>query len=195
MLEKKTRLYEKPMPLMKFFSIVCALVMLFNFVLITCDVFMRFVFKSPIQGATEIVTMLMAWVAYAGLAYTMSENRHMQLGAVYDRLHGRKKHVMSFIIYAIATLMFCIFVVASWKIFWVSWEIHEKAVAAVTVYVFIGKFGTFVGWTLLAIQSAFMMVYSIQGIRDPENVEPIGIVSEIPDEEELSAFEKEGEKR
>ncbi|MCI7326567.1 MAG: TRAP transporter small permease subunit [Clostridiales bacterium] len=68
MLEKKTRFYEKPMPLMKFFSIVCALVMLFNFVLITCDVFMRFVFKSPIQGATEIVTMLMAWVAYAGLA-------------------------------------------------------------------------------------------------------------------------------
>ena len=32
---------------------------------------------------------------------------------------------------------------ASWDQFWASWLIKEKSVAAVTVYVFIGKFGCF----------------------------------------------------
>ena len=67
---KTAAFYEKPELLMKFFGWVSAGVMLFNMVLICCDVFMRYVFNSPIQGATEIVTMLMAWVAYAGMAHT-----------------------------------------------------------------------------------------------------------------------------
>ena len=82
---------------MKLFGWVSAGVMLFNMVLICCDVFMRYAFNSPIQGTTEIVTMLMAWVAYAGMGYTLLKGQHMQLGAVYDRLHGRIKHIFSFV--------------------------------------------------------------------------------------------------
>ena len=65
---KLSAFYEKPELLMKLFGWVSAGVMLFNMVLICCDVFMRYAFNSPIQGTTEIVTMLMAWVAYAGMA-------------------------------------------------------------------------------------------------------------------------------
>lgn len=64
---------------MRIFAWVSAAVMLANMILIACDVFMRYVFNSPIKGATETATMLMAWVAYAGMAYTLLKGQHMQL--------------------------------------------------------------------------------------------------------------------
>ena len=177
---------------MKLFGWVSAGVMLFNMVLICCDVFMRYAFNSPIQGTTEIVTMLMAWVAYAGMGYTLLKGQHMQLGAVYDRLHGRIKHIFSFFISLLATILFVVMIKASWDQFWASWLIKEKSVAAVTVYVFIGKFGCFLGWLLLAIQGAFMTVYCAVGIARPNQVDPILIKSELPSEDELGAFGVEG---
>ena len=180
--------YEKPELLMKLFGWVSAGVMLFNMVLICCDVFMRYVFNAPIQGATEVVTMLMAWVAYAGMGYTLLKGQHMQLGAIYDKLHGRTRHVISLVIYLLASILFVVMIKASWDQFWASWLIKEKSVAAVTVYVFIGKFGTFLGWLLLAIQSLFMTVYCIVGIAKPDQTDYILIKSEIPTESELSEF-------
>ena len=187
------KIYERTAPIMKFFAGVCAVIMLLNFVLICSDVFMRYAFNSPIKGTTEVVTMLMAWVAYMGMPYTLLCGKHMQLGAVYDRLRGRKKHISSFFIYMLATVIFFIFMKSSWNVFWSSWLIREKSVASVTVYVFIGKFGTFLGWLLLAIQAMLMMIYSMMGTFNPQ-MEAIGIKSEIPTDEELGVFDKEGEK-
>ena len=164
---KLSAFYEKPELLMKLFGWVSAGVMLFNMVLICCDVFMRYAFNSPIQGTTEIVTMLMAWVAYAGMGYTLLKGQHMQLGAVYDRLHGRIKHIFSFFIYLLATILFVVMIKASWDQFWASWLIKEKSVAAVTVYCAVG-------------------------IARPNQVDPILIKSELPSEDELGAFGVEG---
>lgn len=181
-------LYEIPEVLMRFFAWVSAMVMLFNMLLIACDVFMRYVFNSPIKGATETATMLMAWVAYAGMAYTLLKGQHMQLGAVYDKLRGRRKHIASFLIYLLATILFTVMIKASWDVFWSSWIIREKSVASVTVYVFIGKFGAFLGWVLLAIQGAAMTVYCALGMMYPDRYAPILIKSELPTEEELGSF-------
>ena len=186
--KNQRRLYEFPELLMRIFAWVSAAVMLANMILIACDVFMRYVFNSPIKGATETATMLMAWVAYAGMAYTLLKGQHMQLGAVYDKLQGRTKHIASFLIYLLATILFIVMIKASWDVFWSSWTIKEKSVASVTVYVFIGKFGAFLGWVLLAVQSAFMTVYCALGSINPERYAPILIKSELPTEEELGGF-------
>ena len=95
-------------------------------------------------------------------------------------------------IYLLATILFVVMIKASWDQFWASWLIKEKSVAAVTVYVFIGKFGCFLGWLLLAIQGAFMTVYCAVGIARPNQVDPILIKSELPSEDELGAFGVEG---
>ena len=77
---------------------------------------------------------------------------------------------------------------ASWGVFWASWLIKEKSVASVTVYVFIGKFGAFLGWVLLAVQGAFMTIYCAMGIARPDRVAPILIKSDLPSAEELGVF-------
>jgi TRAP-type C4-dicarboxylate transport system permease small subunit len=185
MREKKIPLYLKPEKFIKFFAWVCAGVMLFNMMLITCDVLLRYLFNSPIQGATEVATMMMAWIAYTGLAYALMTGQHMQLGAIYDKLTGRKLFVFSFVIYLFGLILYCLMSYASFKLFWSSYLINEKAVAAVTVYVWIGKFGAVLGWVLLAIQSVFMVAYSIEGIMHPETTAPIFHKSELPDHEDM----------
>ena len=116
---KLSAFYEKPELLMKLFGWVSAGVMLFNMVLICCDVFMRYAFNSPIQGTTEIVTMLMAWVAYAGMGYTLLKGQHMQLGAVRQAARPDQAHLQLFI-YLLATILFVVMIKASWDQFWAS---------------------------------------------------------------------------
>ena len=186
------RLYEVTDKVMHLFAWVSAGVVLFNFVLLCANVFMRYAFNSPIKGTSEIVTMMMAWVAYSGMAYTLLNGKHMQLEALYEKLHGRAKHIVIFI-YLLATVLFLLFVKASFDVFWQSWTIKEESVASVTVYVFIGKCGTFVGWLLLAVQAVLMAIYSALGIANPDKYDPIGVFSEIPDEEALKQLIKEEE--
>lgn len=185
------RLYEVTDKLMHLFAWVSAGIVLFNLVLLCANVFMRYVFNSPIKGTSEIVTMMMAWVAYSGMAYTMLNGKHMQLEALTEKVHGKTKHILNLSIYLLASVLFILFIKASFDVFWQSWTIKEESVASVTVYVFIGKCGTFVGWVLLAIQSILMAVYSALGIVNAAKYEPIGVFSEIPDEEALKQLIKE----
>lgn len=194
MTKSERRLYEFPRKMMHLFAWVSAAVVLFNFALLCANVVMRYAAGSPIKGTSEIVAMMMAWVAYMGMAYTLLNGKHMQLEALYEKLQGRKKHVVSFIIYLLAAVLFLIFVKASFDVFWQSWMIKEESVASVTVYVFIGKFGTFLGWVLLSIQSILMTIYCFLGVLHPEKYDPIGVYSEIPDEEALKELIKEDEK-
>ncbi len=180
-----------PEMLMKSFAWICAGVMVFSMALICCDVFMRYLFNSPIQGATEVCTMMMAWIAYSGLAYGLMTGQHMQLGAVYDKLKGRTAHIMSFLIYLLGFLLYAVMSYASFKLFYASYLINEKAVAAVTVYVWIGKLGAAVGWVLLGIQSIFMVAYCLIGIVHPKTTVQILRKSDLPTEEELGQFTSE----
>ena len=66
--------------------------------------------------------------------------------------------------------------------------IREESVASVTVYVFIGKFGTFLGWLLLAVQAVLMAVYCIQGILHPDKYEPIGVFLKSPMKKNCSNY-------
>ncbi|MEE0515650.1 MAG: TRAP transporter small permease subunit [Emergencia sp.] len=68
------RIYERPEKIMQLFAWLSAAIVLFNFVLLCANVFMRYAFHSPIKGTTEIVAMMMAWVAYMGMPYTYWEN-------------------------------------------------------------------------------------------------------------------------
>ncbi len=186
MLKNGERLYEITRKVMQFAAWISIAVVVFNLVLLSANVFMRYVFNAPIKGTSEIVTMMMAWVAYMGMAYTLLNEKHMQLEAIYEKLHGRVKHIASFCIYLLATVLFVFFVKASFDVFWQSWSIKEESVASVTVYVFIGKFGTFLGWVLLAVQAALMTIYSALGMLHPDQYEPIGVFSELLDEESVN---------
>ena len=182
------RLYQIPEIVMHFFAWISAGVVGFNFVLLCANVVMRYLFSSPIKGTSEMVSMMMAWVAYSGMAYTLLSGKHMQLEAIYEKLKGRKKNILSLFVYGLAAALFIILTKASFDVFWQSWLIKEESVASVTVYVFIGKCGTFVGWLLLSIQAVLMAVYSFMAALKPEKYPGIDAYSELLDEESIKDF-------
>ena len=62
MLKNGERLYEITRKVMQFAAWISIAVVVFNLVLLSANVFMRYVFNAPIKGTSEIVTMMMAWV-------------------------------------------------------------------------------------------------------------------------------------
>ena len=80
---------------------------------------------------------------------------------------------------------------ASFDVFWSSWLIKEESVASVTVYVFIGKCGAFVGWVLLSIQALLMTIYCLLAVINPDKYEPLDAYSELLDENSVKEFVSE----
>ena len=152
---------------------------------------MRYAFNSPIQGTTEIVTMLMAWVAYAGMGYTLLKGQHMALApCTTGRTAGSS--IFSFFHLPAGHNPVCC---------------HDQSVLGPVLGLLadqreVGgrrdgvcihrKVRLFPGWPPLAIQGAFMTVYCAVGIARPNQVDPILIKSELPSEDELGAFGVEG---
>ena len=135
--------------------------------------------------------MMMTWVAYSGMAYTLLNGKHMQLEAIYEKLQGRAKNILSLFVYLLATVLFILLMKASFDVFWSSWLIKEESVASVTVYVFIGKCGAFVGWVLLSIQALLMTIYCLLAVINPDKYEPLDAYSELLDENSVKEFVSE----
>lgn len=70
-------------------SIIAVLAML---VLVVADVILRYIFSSPIIGATEIVRMLMVCIT-PSFVCAVVEDKHIKVGLIMDRL-GRKGQIV-----------------------------------------------------------------------------------------------------
>ena len=61
-----------------FFAYIAAATLSFMMVFISLDVFLRFFFKSPMQGTLEITgEYLMVIVVFLGIGYTLKEDSHV----------------------------------------------------------------------------------------------------------------------
>lgn len=147
--------------LMAFLAIICGLVMAFNMVIIICDVFMRYVFSAPIQGATELVAIMMAYIGYFGLGYTLKNGKHIAMSALYEKNKGRYKYVADVIIYAVIIVAMIALCYATFDLFASSFARMEKANSTTTIYVWIGKGGSFIGCVGMLIQSVVMFLSSL----------------------------------
>jgi TRAP-type C4-dicarboxylate transport system permease small subunit len=65
--------------------IILFLMMLF----ITTDVFGRYLFKSPITGSIDFITVMMVILVFPSLAYVTSEKGHVRTDILYDRFPKR----------------------------------------------------------------------------------------------------------
>lgn len=67
-------------------------------ILVGCDVFMRYVFNSPIPGTLEISEQTVVILTFLCFAYTGVEKRHVRTTAIVGRLPSlfrRLSHVLS----------------------------------------------------------------------------------------------------
>ena len=85
-MKKKRTLATFAKPITDFGAIICGIFVAVNIAIIFASVFMRYAFNKPILGTTELVALLMPFIAYFGIGYTSSVNGHVQMAAFYDRI-------------------------------------------------------------------------------------------------------------
>ena len=62
--------------------------------LTVADVVLRWIFKAPIIGATEITESMMAGIAFFALAWCAAEKSHLKVDLVVDRFPARAQGVI-----------------------------------------------------------------------------------------------------
>lgn len=139
-------------PITNFGAIVCAVFVAVNIAIIFASVFMRYVFHSPILGTTELVSLLMPYIAYFAIGYTDAINGHIQMSALCSNYKGRHKYISQIIIYGIALVVFAILFYVSGKNFIASVGKMEKFTAVITLYAWVGKFAVVGGSAIMLIQ-------------------------------------------
>ncbi|MFC2044560.1 TRAP transporter large permease subunit [Chloroflexota bacterium] len=63
--------------------------------LMTADVVMRYIFNRPIEGAHEIVELMMAMIVGLGLAYAGLHKRHIAIDLIVNRFEPRARAVIN----------------------------------------------------------------------------------------------------
>lgn len=78
--------------------------------LVSIDVFMRYMFNSPVRWAFDFVSLyLFPVVFFLALTDTMRHNEHVAVDVVYLALPDIGKSICNVVIYAVATLVFAMF--------------------------------------------------------------------------------------
>jgi TRAP-type transport system small permease protein len=85
-------------------------------VLISWQVFARFVMGTPLSFSEEIARFLMIWLTMLGAAYALRYNALLSVDLLPELLTGRRKFLLSLVAHGISTVFFVVLVSYGWDI-------------------------------------------------------------------------------
>ena len=94
-------------------------------ILISCDIFGRVAFNSPIIGVPEIVKVSIVAIAWMQMAHTLKIGGHLRSEIILDRLSYRKKAIVNLLAYSMGAFIFAMLVYSGWPNMIEAWRIHE----------------------------------------------------------------------
>jgi TRAP-type C4-dicarboxylate transport system permease small subunit len=93
--------------------VLCAaLIVVFTAVLLT-NVISRYVFDAPLFFAEELALLMLVWMGYLGIAYSIHKNEQIGMGLVVDGLSPQRKRL-------VLILVDVIMIVASGILLWAA---------------------------------------------------------------------------
>lgn len=121
---------EKRPPSRTFFSIlnqisevsgiVCAISILISALVLTYEVLMRYVFKTPTIWEIEFSVYLLIMATFVGAAYGLKNGAHINIDLITHLLPCRAHTYLSFVT-SIISLIFCVLLT------WMGWEMWWEA--------------------------------------------------------------------
>jgi TRAP-type C4-dicarboxylate transport system permease small subunit len=88
--------------------------MVFLMLLTVVDVFLRYFFKAPITGSTEISRLLMVIIVFPALGWAAIDRAHIRVDLVVSRIPPRLQAIFSSITFFFALVTF---VIITWRSF------------------------------------------------------------------------------
>jgi TRAP-type C4-dicarboxylate transport system permease small subunit len=135
-------------------------------VLTFIDVFMRYIFSSPIPGIPEVNTVLFVSAIFLSLAYTQSRKGHIKVEPIELLIQARQPRLGRIIRISMLILALLIVCLLTWKTGEMgisSTKIQEIQYGAVPVPIWPAKLLLPIGAFLLCIQLAIDILRSVRG--------------------------------
>ena len=120
--------------------------------MVTVDVFARYVLLSPIPGVLEIERMLMPYVCFCAFAYAFVEGSHVRVTLITDKLGPRTGRVNEIVADLIGLAGCAIITAGAWMYFWESARINEVMSSGADFWIpmWLGKLGFPIGLTMFS---------------------------------------------
>ena len=142
------------------FNYIGVTILMLMMFLITVDVFLRYIFNSPIEGVYETVEFMMAVVFCYGIAYTQRHKGHVAVSLVVDKLSERGQAIMSSLVTLVSLVILALMT-------WYSFlKAGEAMRAGETSIGGIGDFGQIVVYPFMYITSAACVAFCLELLVD-----------------------------
>ncbi len=145
-----------------YLGIFSGIVLLGILALMSGEVIFRYLFNKPILGTVEISSYLLVIFCFTGIAFTQSQQGHINIELVTQRLPASIQRTLKIIT---LILSLAVFAVITWQMaiaFWRSWEMQEVRWGALPLPVWPVKFVIAFGSFTLCLQLLLNIIDEIR---------------------------------
>lgn len=140
---------------------------LFITFLIVTDIFLRFVLNKPLPATWEMSEVVMPYIVFFALAYTLEKDMHIRVNLIISRLPSKFRFACE-IFSNIVSVSICVMMTYwSWLLFHDSFLAGEDMLAAIKIPWWFGKFAMPVGMAAFVFRLIIKLVYLFQQHDNP----------------------------
>jgi TRAP-type C4-dicarboxylate transport system permease small subunit len=148
-LQKATGLFKRlNQPLVGFVKHIALWMLAMMMFLTFTDVLLRYVFNSPVPGATELIEFMMGIVITFSVAYTAYKKSHIGVDLVIDRFPKRMRKLVGC---CTSFLAFGLFVLICWQTILLIFEDYHSNLTSAVLYLPVFPFTTAVALGLVIL--------------------------------------------
>lgn len=147
--------------------------LLFTVAMVVTDVSGRFFFNQPLPASVEMTELLMPWVVWPCMAFTLFAGGHVRVSLVTMRMPWKVRLGCEVFAFLIGAAFFAAVFYPSWMRFWDSWIAREFMLAAISLPWYVGKFIYPIGVVLFCLQFLIHLRNAFRGRLAPTGLAKI----------------------
>ena len=123
----------------KWLNVISVTILTVMMLMVTANVFGRYIFNSPIESTLELTEFFMVAIVYMGLSYTQFLKAQINIELITSRLSGKRRAVCDLISYLACFVFFALIVWHGTRMFTESWDMREITMGTIELPVYPSK--------------------------------------------------------
>lgn len=136
--------------------------------ILTYEVFVRYVFNAPTIWVQETSIYLYMWTMLAAASYTLQKRKHVHVDLVVDRLPARPRSVLGAMTSGVGTVFCAIVSVQAYQMIAATVRFGKVSATPLRVPLWIPQSALLMGFVLLTFQFAFHFLDGVTELRAPD---------------------------
>jgi len=142
-------------------------------IMVSVDVFKRYVFNEPIPGGVEITQLMMPWAIFLGFTYALLMGTHVQMSLLIERTPKRVSLGLQSFGHLAGLFLTGVLAVGGWLFFWDSFMIKEIMFSTIDLPWYIGKLAMPIGMFIFSLQYLVLLITYLIRLFSKEEVSEV----------------------